>query len=239
MADNRTKFIISLLVMIIVGLLVAVIILSVDNADSKIHKCSADTSKLRPKFYTKSNDLYRDLTKDEILRVRDYVLNEASLNVTPHEKASMGSNYIFLIELQNPDKDEAVAYLDENGQKPVRTANVILFKGAASPAIVEEILVRFSEPMRHEVNTILTSRLIQFNSRPSNDIEWNVVEEIITNFGVKVHKILNESYDGYMSHLHRLQPGEYSLFGRTTSMVLVPEIRTWHVPSPCRPRAVD
>lgn len=188
--------------MIIVGLLVAVIILSVDKTQSdkvlkKIPKCSADTSKLRPKFYAKSNDLYRDLTEDEILRVRDYVLNEASLNVTPHEKASLDSNYIFLIELQNPDKDEAVSYLDANGPKPVRTANVVLFKGAASPAIVEEILVRFSEPMRHEVNTILTSRPIPFNARPTNAIEMNTIDEIINDFGAKAHKILNESYDGY------------------------------------------
>ena len=200
--NNTTKGIISLLILIIVGLLVAVIILSVDKPQSdkvikKIPKCSADTSKLRPKFYAKSNDLYRDLTKNEILRVRDYVLNEASLNVTPHEKASLDSNYIFLIELQNPDKDEAVSYLDANGPKPVRTANVVLFKGATSPAIVEEILVRFSEPMRHEGNTILTSRPIPFNARPANDIEINTFDEIINDFGAKAHKILNESYDGY------------------------------------------
>ncbi len=155
------------------------------------------TSPLKPK-YTKSNDLYRDLSKAELLQVCDYILNVASLNVTPFEKATVNSNYIFLIELQNPIKDDAIAYLDRNGPKPTRVANVIIFKGAVSPPVVEEILVYFDKPMRHEPNTLLTDREIPFHARPSSKYKNAISEKIIDDFVIKAHQVLDGLFGGYV-----------------------------------------
>ena len=182
------------------GLVVALVIVSVNKSDdspnSSISSC-AQTFTFKAK-YTRSKDLYRDLSKDELLQVRDYILNVPSLNLTAYEEATVNSNYIFLIELQNPIKDEAIAYLDHNGKKPTRAANVVIFKGAATPPIIEEILVYFDTPMRHKPNTLLTDRTIPIHARPFNKRSEAIFVDIVNKFGEKAHQILNESFGGYV-----------------------------------------
>ena len=192
------KVIICILALLVIGLAVAIIIIAVNNSkDSDSPASCAKTWSLKPK-YTTSQDLYRDLSEAELLQVRDYILNVASLNITPFEKATVNSNYIFLIELQNPIKDDAIAYLDLNGPKPTRVANVIIFKGAVSPPVVEEILVYFDKPMRHGPNTFLTKRTIPFHARPSSKYKNAITEKIIDDFGVKAHQVLDGLFGGYI-----------------------------------------
>ena len=203
--DNNTnksraiKILIGVLVLLVIALIITVIVISVNSKDSSstssFSTCSKTTS-LKAK-YTKSHDLYRDLSEDELVKVRDYILNVASLNVTPYKDASVKTNYIFLIELQNPIKDDAIAYLDGKGSKPSRVANVIIFKGAVSPPIVEEILVYLDTPMKHKPNTFLTNRPIPYHARPTNKVGGAVLVKIINNFGKKAHDILKESFGGY------------------------------------------
>ncbi len=205
---TRYKVIMCILVLIIAGLAAALIVVSVNKSEDSLIVVSVNKSEdswttcpqrstLKPK-YTTSQDLYRDLSEAELLQVRDYILNVASLNITPFEKATVNSNYIFLIELQNPIKDDAIAYLDRNGPKPTRVANVIIFKGAVSPPVVEEILVYFDKPMRHEPNTLLTDRTIPLHARPFNKRVEAIQGKIIDDFGMKTHKILNELFGGYV-----------------------------------------
>ena len=197
------KVIICFLLLLVIGLTVAIIIMSVTVNNSTKHsdnKC-VTTSSLTA-MYTKSQDLYRDLSKAELRKVRDYILKVVSLNVTPFENATVNSNYIFLIELQNPIKADAIAYLDHNGPKPTRVANIILFKGAVSPPIVEEILVYFDKPMRHEPNTFLTNRTISFHARPPNKYqkiqERAIQEKIIDDFVIRAHQVFKELFGGYV-----------------------------------------
>jgi hypothetical protein len=199
----RFKITIGILVLIIVGLVAALVVVSVNRSDdtgnlrnSEFSSCPQKTT-LKPQ-YTKSQDLYRDLSEDELIQVRNYILNVASLNVTPFEKATIKSNYIFLIELQNPNKDDAIAYLDGNGPKPTRAANVVIFKGAVSPRVVEEILVYFDKPMRHEPYTLLTNRTIPFHARPINKHNLAIHDEIVNDFGMKAHHILDKLFGGYV-----------------------------------------
>lgn len=196
----KLKATIWLLILLVFCLTVALIVISLKNIcenanDIGLAACRK-TSLLKAK-YTKSGDLYRELSETEFLKVRDYILNDVSLNITPYENATVNSNYIFLIELQNPVKDDAIAYLDFNEPKPTRAANVILFKGAASPPVIEERIVYFDNPMRQEVNTLLTNKTIPFHARPSNKLEYQRMDEIVDDFGKKVHDILRESYDGF------------------------------------------
>ena len=192
------KIVICILVLLVIALAIAIIIITVENSKNsdKLSSCSKTTS-LKAK-YTRSQDLYRDLSKDELLQVRDYILDDTSLNVTAYEKATLNSNYIFLIELQNPIKDDAIAYLDHNGKKPTRVANVIIFKGGASPPVVEEILVYFDKPMRHEPNTLLTNRTIPFHARPVSKRGLDVLVKVMNDFGSKANYILRNLFDGYV-----------------------------------------
>ena len=190
------KIVICILVLLVVALAVAIIIITVNNSKNpeRLSSCST-TSSLKANLT--SQDLYRDLSEQELRQVRDYILNVTSLNVTAYEKATLNSNYIFLIELQNPIKEDAIAYLDNNGPKPTRTANVIIFKGAASPPVVEEILVHFDKPMRHELNTFLTERAIPFHARPVSKQGVDILVKILKDFGKKADQILSDLFDGY------------------------------------------
>ena len=194
---RTVKVIICILVLLVIGLAIATIILSLKNSNNSdsIDDCVKTTS-LKPK-YTKSQDLYRDLSETELLQVYDYILKVAPLNITPFENATVYSNYIFLIELQNPIKDDAIAYLDYNKPKPTRAANVIIFKGAETPPIIEEILVYFDTPMRNERNKMLTNNTIPFHARPINSLEMARTSDIMNEFGEKAHDILKESFDGF------------------------------------------
>jgi hypothetical protein len=111
--DLKSPSVFCNLVLIIVGLVAALVVVSINKSDdtddsrnSEFSSCSQKTT-LKPQ-YTKSQDLYRDLSKDELIQVRNYILNVASLNVTPFEKATINSNHVFLIELQNPNKGDAI-----------------------------------------------------------------------------------------------------------------------------------
>ena len=167
---TKIKVVIGLLALTCVGLLVAVIALSVviksesDTSNEDLLSCASSPSSNGATY--SSNNLFRDLSEDEIIRVQDYILNKASLNVTEHSKASVASNNIFLIELWSPDKDEALAYLDGRGKKPTRLAHAIIFCGALSPPIVQEILVPVDAPKNHVVFSPGRKNPIPFNSRP-------------------------------------------------------------------------
>ena len=191
------KIVICILVLLVVALAVAIIIITVNNSKNpeRLSSCST-TSSLKANLT--SQDLYRDLSEQELLQVRDYILNVTSLNVTTYEKATLNSNYIFLIELQNPIKDDAIAYLDNKGPKPARTANVIIFKGAASPPVVEEILVHFDKPMKHERNNLLTTRTIPFHARPTSKLGQDILDKFVNDFGSTANQILVELFDGFV-----------------------------------------
>ena len=176
----------------------AVLILSVGESGSSNETpvtyklCTSSTSS--QVTVSTSEDLFRDLSQEEIIRVRDYVLNEPSLNVTPYSEASIASNYIFLIELKNPDKDEALSYLDAGGKKPTRLANVVIFRGAVSPPIVEEILVPVDEPKNHTTFSPGRKNPIPFHYRPPSSIDSMAAQNVIDNFTRRVSGIMWESF---------------------------------------------
>ena len=48
--------------------------------------------------------LYDDLTVEEVIVVRDFLLKQPVLNLTSIDSATVRSNYIQLIEFQQPDR---------------------------------------------------------------------------------------------------------------------------------------
>ena len=152
----------------------------------------------------KSQGVFDDLSSDEISAVRDYMLAQASLKITPYDKASINSNYIYLIQRQPPSKQKALDYLDsENGTKPEKEAIVTLFNGAADPPVVEEYIVGPADkPTRHRLNTISGRNYpIRFNARPFDiDIEYREVDKFMKDITKTTYRLLEESYNGYVYH---------------------------------------
>ena len=143
------------------------------------------------------SNAFDDLSVGEILAVRDYVLKEPSLNVTPIEKASISSNYIFLIELQNPPKELVLDYLDNGGQRPNRQAKVILHRGGEKIPLVQEYTV---EPAEKPVKHSKLGNSIPFHKRVFDSVQLVVIEKQVLNLTEQAYRLLNESYDGFTYH---------------------------------------
>ena len=148
----------------------------------------------------RSAGLYDDLSKEEIIAVRDYILGQSALNVTPYEDATINDNYIYLIELQQPLKDKALDFLDnENAPRPERAARVIIYCGGKAIPEVREYLVRpAAKPTKHNETTGPGQRYpIPFDARQPDGKENQVTERIVSTVSKQVHDLFHESYDGY------------------------------------------
>ena len=143
--------------------------------------------------------LYDDLTVEEVIVVRDFLLKQPVLNLTSIDSATVRSNYIQLIEFQQPDKDAALDFLDRNGSKPQRSARVVIIMGEKRKASVEEYIVTPTDEPKTFIKRQIQdgSMTIPFNSRPGSVPEWNFVDALVNNVTQKLYRVLYESFDGY------------------------------------------
>ena len=207
---NRTIFVLkiicALLALLSLALFIAVCVLatkkesSTENGSfSGVQDFCPETTKLASSP-ARSEGLYDDLSKEEIIAVRDYILGQSALNVTPHEDAAINDNYIYLIELQQPLKDKALDFLDdENASRPGRAARVVIYNGGkVNPDVREYLVSPAAKPSQYKETTGPGQRYpIPFDSRPLDSKEEEVMERIIVNVTTKVRDLLRDSYDGY------------------------------------------
>ncbi|XP_022780848.1 amiloride-sensitive amine oxidase [copper-containing]-like [Stylophora pistillata] len=194
------------LALLCLGLLIALIVVStrgksetLENGSSSHVICPDNTRlKVQP---ARSSGLFNDLTKDEIIAVRDYILGQPSLNITPYEEAAINNNFIYLIELQQPPKDEALAFLDSDNDalKPERKARVVIFNGGkVNPNVTEYLVSPAAKPTKFEETTGPGHKYpIPFDSRPPGGKDGDFIEGIILNVTDQAFDLLKESFDGY------------------------------------------
>ena len=209
---DRTNFILKILVVLLavlsLALLIALIVVATRENKSEPLKNGGGGSQsggFCPETYltpskeaTRSAGLYNDLSKEEIIAVRDYILSQSSLNVTPFDEAKINDNYIYLIELQQPPKAAALEFLDKNGDKPERTARVVIYSGGKANPDVREYLVKpAGKPTSHQESTGPGKYPIPFNTRFADTKELAIMEEMIKNVTKHAFRLLNESYDGF------------------------------------------
>lgn len=209
---DRTNFILKILVVLLavlsLALLIALIVVATRENKSEPLKNGGGGSQsggFCPETYmtpskeaTRSAGLYNDLSKEEIIAVRDYILSQSSLNVTPFDEAKINDNYIYLIELQQPPKAAALEFLDKNGDKPERTARVVIYSGGKANPDVREYLVKpAGKPTSHRESTGPGKYPIPFNTRFADTKELAIMEKMIKNVTKHAFRLLNESYDGF------------------------------------------
>ena len=209
---DRTNFILKILVVLLavlsLALLIALIVVATrENKSEPLKNGGGDSQSggFCPETYltpskeaTRSAGLYNDLSKVEIIAVRDYILSQSSLNVTPFDEAKINDNYIYLIELQQPPKAAALEFLDNNGDKPERTARVVIYSGGKANPDVREYLVKpAGKPTSHRESTGPGKYPIPFNTRFADTKELAIMEEMIKNVTKHAFRLLNESYDGF------------------------------------------
>ena len=198
------------------ALLISLIVVATQNSSARTevshntHDANADVTEcpegLKESDHEepKSEDVFDDLTSAEIIAVRDYMLAQSSLNITPYEKASINSNYIYLIQRHLPTKQSVLDFIDlKNTTKPAKEAIVVVFKGALKQPIVEEYIVSSAgRPTKHKLNIIPGRDYpIKFNSRPFDaDIEFRAINKFVQGMTKLTYRLLKESYDGYLHY---------------------------------------
>ena len=208
--EKRLKIAVGVLAVVCVVLLVALVVVVArgqsekeskeESREGNTHFCPEE-AQLAVMAETKSSGLFDDLSDEEIVAVRDYLLGQPSLNLTPHHLATVDSNYIYLIELRQAPKDEALLHMEAGGPRPARTARVVVYRGAVTPPTVEEYLVSpADEPIQHVLERGPGKDPIPFNSRPYDVIEEHVWGPIIENATKHAFRLLNESFDGWTYH---------------------------------------
>ena len=174
---------------------------SVSNGGVQVDSCA--DGMVTPDEKPKSSGVFDDLTTDEITAVRDYLMKQNELKLTKYEKASINSNYIYLVQLLPPSKDEVLAYLDSDGAKPERKAVAVIFHGATDPPVVREYVIRpVDNPTKHEIRNVpgVQRDSVPFNARPFDTVKEHIAlhKAVVLDASRKLSKLMRESYDGYM-----------------------------------------
>lgn len=118
-----------------------------------------------------------------------------------------GPNYIFRVELLEPNKEEVLNYLDQNGPKPDRFAKVIVIRASEHPKDIMEYKVgplplaigKNRTLSKNDTNLSLREGVIveklfedgqiPFSKRPSEDISSSWEQEIIIDVAYQLKEI--------------------------------------------------
>lgn len=167
-------------------------------SDNAIHSCSAASTKndvtVPHSKLEEHGGIFDDLTTEEIVTVRDFLLAKKELNITPFEQATLSSNYIYLIELNLPSKDAALEFLDKNGSKPIRQAKAIVKRGGDSAPVIQEYIV---EPTDKPAKYRKLPNSVPFHKANHDSIQIDIVNKILIEMSRKLDNLMVESFDGY------------------------------------------
>ena len=179
--------------LVILALLVAIVVVVIKH--NALPYCDS-ASGIIPRNW-ENPGIFEDLTPGEMKMVRDYMLGIESLNLQPHESATLNSSYIYLIDLQIPLKSAVRQYLDRGNRKPGRAAKVILFRGDMSSPRIEEYLVGpLPNPTYYHLvaNPSYRRIPIPFTSRMVDSIEYKLLFSLLRELSEKLYPIFRESY---------------------------------------------
>ena len=141
---------------------------------------------------------FSELTSEEVMTVLKYFEQEhTTFRLQDVTKARMGDNFIHLIEAVVPPKAQVLDYLEGRGPAPDRTARVILFKGNATPPVVEEYYLPLSRrPLKATLlQTNSRKTRVPYSVRPFSRVEFRAVfSRLIPLVARKLGHLIRESY---------------------------------------------
>lgn len=86
-------------------------------------------------------NIWNGLTDQEAASVAKWLLTKSDLNLTTADDAGEWDNSILLIELMQPNKSDALSYIDGIGAPPTRYAHVVIDHRASVDPYYGDILV--------------------------------------------------------------------------------------------------
>lgn len=144
-----------------------------------------------------SPGLFNDLTPNEMVAARDYLLSLKRLGLVPYAEATVNSSYIFMITLQVPLKSAVLRFQEGVDRKPQRAAKVTVYRGNTEPPRVEEYVVGpLPAPKFYRVVTSPAYRRspIPFSSRPVDAVERIQLKIFLSRVTENLNPLFTDSY---------------------------------------------
>ncbi|KAL8588486.1 hypothetical protein ACOMHN_022273 [Nucella lapillus] len=136
--------------------------------------------------------LFNDLSPGEMRAVRDFLLGDEKLGLTPVEEALVNGSYIFMIDLQVPLKSAVLGFTDSGRRKPGRAAIAVLYRGDKNPPRVEEHIVGpLPTPTYHRA---LTNPAYRHTPVPFARVERRQLRAFLRRVTSQLKDLLQESY---------------------------------------------
>ncbi|XP_041647372.1 membrane primary amine oxidase-like isoform X2 [Cheilinus undulatus] len=147
-----------------------------------------------PAIHNERSVVFADLSKEEILQVRDYMSKISGMNILFDPSSRLSDDYLYMIELSLPRKQEVLLYLDVNGSKPVREATAVVFHGSQN-IIKEYVVGPLPNPTYHrDVTVERYEQEIPLTARPFTEKEEELMESFLKKKLEPLTSLLYESF---------------------------------------------
>ncbi|KAJ8345662.1 hypothetical protein SKAU_G00298550 [Synaphobranchus kaupii] len=142
-----------------------------------------------------SSLVFADLTAGEYQQVRDYMWNQPDLHISHDAFAKPTENFIFMIDLRLPKKDDVLRFLDKGAVIPERSATVVVFHGSRAE-IKEYSVGPLPNPKYHkDITQWKYGKDLPINDRTVTIGEYGLLFQFLhTEIFKKLSKILKESF---------------------------------------------
>ncbi|XP_051879820.1 amiloride-sensitive amine oxidase [copper-containing] isoform X2 [Pristis pectinata] len=132
-------------------------------------------------YYQRRASVFADLSVPEVRTVRSFLLSQKHLNLSAARTPTLNKNYIFLIELLLPKKEQVLDFLQGHVCPPQRKARVVVFFGAEpAPNVTEYVVGPLPLPRYHYPIRTRSSSSIKFTARPITSVEYQLLHSKIT-----------------------------------------------------------
>lgn len=151
-------------------------------------------------FKASKDNIWSGLTDDEAASVTAWLFHQKDLNLTVSDKAGDWDNRVLLVELNVPNKTDALAYVDDGHTAPARYAHVVLDIRATVEPTYTDILVG-PLPIRNETTTWQPLEYSHTRktggSVRSLDADYDTMNSFIMNITGSISDITMSLWGGY------------------------------------------
>ncbi|XP_029364091.1 retina-specific copper amine oxidase [Echeneis naucrates] len=196
MAERKMNSLLKCALILFVLLSIILNIIFIGIHSNRAPKCSVQGGHPLQSKHDDRSLLFADLTQEEYLQVRQYMLRQKDLGISNSQLAKPSDNFLFLIELSLPKKVDALAYLDNKGSKPTREATVVVFHGARG-YIREYVVGPLPNPKYYrDVTTERHKTELPINARTVTIGEYALLFQFFeTEVFSKLERLMKESFN--------------------------------------------
>lgn len=147
-----------------------------------------------PVVHNERSSVFADLSVEEFRLVRDYMSKIPGMNFSFELASPPSADYLYLVELSLPKKQDVLHHLDADRPKPAREATAVVFHGSKNN-IKEYVVGPLPNPSYHrDVTFERYKREIPLTARPVHFGEHVLIVMFLQNVLKPVSMLLNNSF---------------------------------------------